>query len=97
MVCSFSYIIAQLIGGILGATLVYLFYLPHYAATDDANAKLATFCTGPAIRNAGLNLFCEVLGTFVLLLGVIYKSSPEGGLGSLDAQTPLHRIDSMHR
>ena len=47
---------------------MFLFYQPHYAATDDADAKLATFCTAPAIRSPLSNLFCEVVGTLVLVL-----------------------------
>ncbi|MEX2093107.1 MAG: MIP/aquaporin family protein, partial [Pirellulales bacterium] len=45
-----DYVAAQMLGAILGATLVFLYYRPHYAATADADAKLATFCTAPAIR-----------------------------------------------
>ena len=48
-----GYLAAQMIGAVLGAGLVYFFYQPHYAATDDADAKLGTFCTGPAIRQTG--------------------------------------------
>ena len=47
------YIVAQMLGGFVGAVLVYAFYKDHYDATDDAAAKLGTFCTAPAIRNYG--------------------------------------------
>jgi glycerol uptake facilitator protein len=66
-----GYLVAQMIGAILGAVLVYVFYQPHYAVTDDRDAKLGTFCTAPAIRQSGSNLFSEVIGTFVLVLAVL--------------------------
>ncbi len=64
----YTYIPAQLLGALLGATLVWLFYLPHFAITEDPGKKLACFSTGPAIRGYAHNFFCEVLGTFVLVL-----------------------------
>ena len=65
------YLVAQFLGGFLGAVLVWLAYLPHWAPTNDPGAKLAVFCTGPAIRNRGANFICEVIGTAVLLIGVL--------------------------
>ena len=84
------YIIAQMLGAMLGAFLVWLHYRPHYAVTDDADGKLATFCTGPAIRNTSANLISEIIGTFALVFGVFYISGAEVGnqeasLGALDA------------
>lgn len=67
-----SYIIAQMIGAILGATIVWLAYLPHWAATEDKAAKLGVFCTAPAIRNTTANLLCEAIGTAVLVLGCLF-------------------------
>jgi glycerol uptake facilitator protein len=64
----FTYIPAQLLGGLTGATLVWLFYLPHFAITEDASKKLACFATSPAIRSFGHNFFCEMTGTFILVL-----------------------------
>lgn len=83
------YIAAQLLGGFTGAVLVYLFYKDHYDATDDASAKLATFCTMPAIMNKPRNLFCEAVGTFLLIF-VILMLATDGntaavGLGSIGA------------
>ena len=57
------YIAAQMLGAILGGALVFLYYLPHYFVTSDADAKLATFCTAPAIRQPSSNLLSEVIGT----------------------------------
>ena len=66
-----AYIAAQMIGAFIGATLVWLHYYPHWKATEDQGAKLAVFSTGPAIRHTPANLFSEVLGTFVLVLGIL--------------------------
>jgi glycerol uptake facilitator protein len=66
-----SYIIAQFIGAFIGAVLVWLQYLPHWAETEDGGAKLACFSTGPAIRNTGANLISEIIGTFILMLGIL--------------------------
>lgn len=65
-----GYIIAQMAGGIVAGTLVFLFYREHFKATDDPNSKLACFCTAPNIRNIPQALFCEVLGTFCLILPI---------------------------
>lgn len=65
------YIIAQMIGGILGGVLVYLMYLPHWQETEDPNAKLGVFCTAPAIRNTVGNFISEVIGTFMLVFGIL--------------------------
>jgi glycerol uptake facilitator protein len=65
------YLAAQFLGGFLGAVLVWLAYLPHWSETQDAGAKLGVFSTGPAIPHAGSNLICEIIGTAVLLLGVL--------------------------
>lgn len=78
-----TYIPAQLLGGFLGATIVWLFYYPHFKATDDAGAKLGVFCTSPAIRNFASNIFCEMVGTFVLVIVAVSFSSKRivpGGL-----------------
>jgi glycerol uptake facilitator protein len=65
-----SYIAAQMLGAMLGATLVWLHFLPHWKETQDSELKRLCFCTEPAIRNATANLISEVLGTFVLVFVV---------------------------
>jgi glycerol uptake facilitator protein len=60
-------IAGEFLGAFVGAMLVWLHYLPHWRETDDAGAKLAVFCTGPAIRNYPANLLSEVIGTFALV------------------------------
>jgi len=83
------YIVAQMLGGFVGAVLVYAFYKDHYDATDDPATKLSTFCTIPAIRNYGRNLFSEIIGTFVLVFVILVlateSNTPEVGMGSLGA------------
>jgi glycerol uptake facilitator protein len=64
----FTYIPAQMLGAVLGATLVWLFYLPHFGMTEDTGKKQACFCTSPAIRGSVHNFFCEMVGTFILVL-----------------------------
>jgi glycerol uptake facilitator protein len=65
------YITAQFIGAFLGAVLVWLAYLPHWAETEDKSSKLSVFSTVPAIRRYPANLVTEIVGTFVLVLGVL--------------------------
>jgi glycerol uptake facilitator protein len=59
-----------MVGAFIGAVIVYLHYLPHWAVTDDPGLKLAVFSTGPAIRNTASNVISEIIGTFVLVFGV---------------------------
>ena len=62
------FIAAQFLGAFTGATLVWLFYFPHWKITEDQGAKLGIFCTAPAIRSPLSNLFCEALATAVLIV-----------------------------
>ena len=61
---------AQVLGAFCGATLVWLYFLPHWKLTEDPDAKRAVFCTAPAIRHYPGNLFCEVIGTMLLIVVV---------------------------
>ena len=65
-----TYLAAQMLGAIIGACLVYVHYLPHWAKTDDAGAKLGVFATSPAIRDTPSNFISEFIGTFVLMFGL---------------------------
>src|ERR1700676_925665 len=71
------YLLAQMLGAIVGAALVWLHYLPHWKETPDTAAKLSCFCTGPAIRNIVTNLLSEIIATFVLVfvVGAIFSKS----------------------
>ena len=62
------YLLAQVGGSFTAAAAVWLFYYPHWKATENPAAKLAVFCTAPAIRSFGFNLFSEILATFVLVI-----------------------------
>jgi glycerol uptake facilitator protein len=66
-----GYIAAQMVGGFAGAVLVWLVYLPHWDVTPDPSAKLASFATGPAIRNTMTNLVGETIGTAALMFGIL--------------------------
>jgi glycerol uptake facilitator protein len=81
-----GYWIAQMLGGIVGAVLVFLHYFPHWGVTENADLKLAVFSTGPAIRSPLWNFVSEVIGTFVLLF-VIFAFANQGpaGLAALGA------------
>ena len=65
------FILAQVAGGVIGATLVWLTYLDHWQATEDKGAILGTFATCPAIRNYPANVLTEMIGTIVLVLGLL--------------------------
>jgi glycerol uptake facilitator protein len=66
-----AYLGGQMIGAFIGAVLVFLAYLPHGEETEDPGLKLAVFSTGPAIRNPGMNIVTEVIGTFILVFGIL--------------------------
>ncbi|MDF1699192.1 MAG: aquaporin family protein [Saprospiraceae bacterium] len=87
-----SYILAQFIGAMIGAFLVWLLYRDHFNSTEDKDSKLGVFCTSPAISNNLSNVFSEAIGTFALVFGVLYITGAtiEGtdqliGLGSVGA------------
>lgn len=86
------YVLAQMLGAMLGVSLVWLMYKNHFDATEDADSKKAVFCTTPAIRHTYSNLFSEALGTFVLVFTILYFTNATIndtdtviGLGSLGA------------
>ena len=79
------YIAGQMLGAMLGAFIAWITYRQHFEQTQDADAKLAAFCTGPAIRNPLNNLITEAVGTFVLVFGIMSIVSPQASLGALDA------------
>jgi glycerol uptake facilitator protein len=89
------FVVAQMLGAMLGALVVYLFFQDHFKITETPGAKKACFCTAPAVRNYKNNFFSEVIGTFVLILAVLLITIPQlpyislgsekVGLGSLGA------------
>lgn len=91
-----GYLLAQLLGGLVGGMLVFCFYREHFKASNDADAKLACFCTAPNIRKISQAFFCELIGTFMLVFPVFLMvgakaklpSAPDEvliGLGTLGA------------
>ena len=79
-----GYVAAQIVGGFLGGVIVWLTYLPHWGATADPGAKLAAFCTGPAIRKPITNIISEMVATFMLVLGLLAVLSPANLLPGSD-------------
>jgi len=80
-----GYIISQILGAFVGGILVYITYKDHFDATDDPASKLGVFSTGPAIRNLGMNLITEIVGTAMLLLGILGIGYTMGGEGAVNA------------
>ncbi|MDE6422168.1 MAG: aquaporin family protein [Muribaculaceae bacterium] len=83
------YILSQLIGAFLAAVAIYYFYKDHFDLTEDPDTKLGVFATIPAIENMKRNFLSEVIGTFVLVLVILFMSGKgnmaEVGLGSIGA------------
>lgn len=77
-----GYLGGEFIGAFLGAVLVFIAYFDHFKATDDPGLKLAVFSTGPAIRNIPMNVITEIIGTAMLLIGVLGVTNANNGLGS---------------
>jgi glycerol uptake facilitator protein len=82
-----EYFAGEFVGAFIGATLVWLAYLDHWKETEDPGLKLACFSTAPAIRNTVSNVITEIIGTFVLVFGVLAFFANEAtaatGLGGL--------------
>lgn len=80
-----AYIFAQMLGAALGSLLVWVQYKAHFDITENRELKLAVFCTAPQIRKTFSNILSEVIGTFVLVFGVLSLAAPDVGLGALSA------------
>lgn len=87
-----SYLLAQLLGAMIGSFLVWIVYIDHFKTTEDPDSLLAVFSTSPAIKNLWFNLLSEIVGTFVLVFVIFYFTGAEisdhktpVGLGSLGA------------
>jgi glycerol uptake facilitator protein len=82
-----KYLAGEFVGAFIGAVLVFAAYSNHWRETEDPGLKLAVFSTGPAIRNTAANLITEIIGTFVLVFGVLAffadKATAGTGLGGL--------------
>lgn len=80
-----GYVLAQLGGAFTGAVLVYLAYFAHWKLTDDPDTKLGVFSTAPGVRNPVANLVTEIIGTAMLLLGVLGIGANSGFVSPGDA------------
>ena len=80
-----TYLLAQLLGAMAGALIVWIVYRQHFDATDDAATKLGVFCTSPSISKPADNILSEIIGTFVFILAILFITKAEHSLGSLDA------------
>jgi glycerol uptake facilitator protein len=90
------FIAAQLAGAMMGAVLVYVFYLDHFRISRDPAGQQGCFCTAPAIRHIPRNLFSEIVGTFVLVFTVIYAAAPSIELtGVADARIGLGSLEAL--
>jgi glycerol uptake facilitator protein len=82
-----AYLSGEFVGAFIGAFLVWASYSNHWRATEDPGLKLAVFCTAPAIRNTVANIVTEIVGTFLLVFGVLAifadAATVESGLGAL--------------
>ena len=85
---AWKYFLGEMIGAMVGATLVFLAYYLHWRETEDPGLKLAVFSTGPAIRNYGWNLVTEVIGTFMLVFIILMIGAPWTTVGT-GALAPL--------
>lgn len=85
VVTGIMHMVAQMIGAIIGAILVWLAYLPHWSITKDPGLKLACFSTGPAVRNTTSNLITEAIGTFVLVFVIAAIFSAGGAAAGAPA------------
>ena len=84
-----GYVIAQMLGGFVGAALVWMFYKDHYDATEDPDTKLGTFCTMPAIEGHKIrNFFCEALASWLLVFVIL--------VFGLDSNIPTIDADGAH-
>ncbi|WP_315120604.1 MIP/aquaporin family protein [uncultured Clostridium sp.] len=80
-----GYIIAQLLGAIVGASITYVAFKDHFKATEDADTKLGVFCTAPAIRNNVSNFITEAIGTAMLVAGILGINNANNNVGALSA------------
>jgi len=70
------YVLSQFAGAMCGAVLVYLYYMQHFKLGENADHKMACFCTAPNIRHKGQAFWCELLGTYVLILPIFMMADP---------------------
>lgn len=72
-----GYVISQVLGAFVGAAIVWLHFLPHWKKTEDKEAKLAIFATGPAVRSYAANFISEMIATAILIMGLLFIGTNE--------------------
>ncbi len=93
-----KYLIGEFLGAFIGAGLVLASYWDHFRETEDPGLKLAVFSTGPAIRNYPMNLVTEIIGTFVLVYGVLSMLvANKAGVFMIAGGQPLDRRPARSR
>jgi glycerol uptake facilitator protein len=80
---AFVYFAGEFLGAFLGAVLAWLAFKVHFDVEEDPGAKLAVFSTAPAIRTTGWNIVTEVIGTFVLIFGILMSGGTPTEVGPL--------------
>jgi len=90
-----TYILAQMLGAMAGALIVWIAYRQHFDETDDVGLKLAVFCTRPSIRNSFYNLLTEIIGTFVLVFGALNILGPSIKLNGSAGDLGLGAIGAL--
>lgn len=80
-----GYLLAQMLGAMLGAFLVWTVYRPQLNESTNAADQLACFSTGPSIRDWKQNLLVETLATFVFLLGIFFIKPAGVEMGAISA------------
>jgi glycerol uptake facilitator protein len=90
-----TYILGQLLGAMIGALFVWLAYRQHFNETDDVGLKLAVFCTRPSIRSTFHNLLTEIIGTFVLVFGVLFILGPTLKVNGVEGNLGLGAIGAL--
>ena len=80
-----TYLVAQLLGSLIGSLIVWMIYREHFDSTEDPEVKLACFATSPAIRNTSQNFATELLATAIFMVAILFIVKPTNTLGSVDA------------
>jgi glycerol uptake facilitator protein len=77
------YIIAELLGAIIGAVLAYLAYKKHYDNEQDPDTILGTFVTASMFKGKLAACITETIATFVLCYWVLISGGTETEVGPL--------------
>jgi glycerol uptake facilitator protein len=79
------YVLAQMLGAMFGAFIVWMIYKDHINEAGSAADQLAIFSTGPSIRRLPQNFITETVATLVFILGILFIQPADNNLGALSA------------